>query len=148
MLCATFQTIMQCSNSKNIWTFFIIELRCIYCVSACLFLTALPSNVRITDSGLTANTVELNSSTTLYCSATGTSPLQYQWYHNGTTIPGATSTTYMVTSAQFSSAGVYTCVVSNWAGRSSGTYPLRVQGTDVYRHCITRCRIMSSSMPE
>ena len=109
---------------------------------------ALPSNVRITDSGLTANTVELNSSTTLYCSATGTAPLQYQWYHNGTTIPGASSTTYMVTSAQFSSAGVYTCEVSNWAGRSNETYPLRVQGTDVYRHCITRCRIMSSSMPE
>ena len=86
-----------------------------------------PSNVNITDSGLAASTVEFNDSTTLTCSASGTNPRQYKWRHNGITIPAATSATYRVTSAQFSAAGQYTCEVSNWAGKSQGTYTLHVQ---------------------
>ena len=92
-----------------------------------LFLTVVPSNVHISAPGLSSNTVQLGYSTTLYCSASGTSR-QYQWYHNGTTLPIATYSSHRITSAQFSSAGVYTCEVSNWAGRSNGTYTLKVQG--------------------
>ena len=90
-------------------------------------LAAPPSNVNITDSGLTANTVAVSASTTLTCSAAGTHPLQYIWYHNTTPLPGANSNTYTVYSAAFSDVGEYTCEVSNWAGKSSGTYTLNVQ---------------------
>ena len=99
-------------------------------------LAAPPSNVTITDSGLTANTVRLNYPTTLTCSASGTSPLQYQWYKATNSwssrypLSGANSTNYAVTvtSAQMSDAGIYTCEVSNWAGKDEGMYTLRVQG--------------------
>ena len=101
-----------------------------------IFLAAPPSNVRITDSGLTSNTVELGSTTTLRCSVSGTDPLEYQWSHNGTIIPAATSSTYTVSSALFSNAGTYTCQVSNWADESSGTYTLNVQGTYVIIHSL------------
>ena len=84
--------------------------------------------MRITDSGLTSNTVELGSTTTLTCSALGTAPLEYQWRHNGTIIPPAKSTTYTVSSVEFRDAGTYTCAVSNWADESSETYTLNVQG--------------------
>ena len=65
----------------------------------------------------------------LTCSALGTAPLEYQWSHNGTTIPAAKSTTYTVSSVEFRDAGTYTCQVSNWADESSETYTLNVQGT-------------------
>ena len=92
-----------------------------------------PSNVTITDSGLTANTVRFNDTATLNCSAAGTQPLQYTWYYKAsyryyrTPLPGANSTTYTVYSAESSDVGEYTCEVSNWAGKSSGTYTLNVQ---------------------
>ena len=89
--------------------------------------TDVPSDVNIIDSRLTKTTVELGTSTTLTCSASGTQPLQYQWKHNGTVL-GVTSPTYTVSSANFSDAGRYTCKVSNWAGNSSATYTLSVQG--------------------
>lgn len=93
-------------------------------------LAAPPSNVNITDSGLTANTVAFNNSTTLSCSASGTDPLQYRWYHNRyyrTLISGANNATYTVSSAGFSDAGEYICEVSNWAGKDQGMYTLNVQ---------------------
>ena len=92
-----------------------------------------PSNVNITDSGLTANTVRFSDTATLTCSAAGTTPLQYTWYYKAsyryyrTPLPGANSTTYTVYSAESSDVGEYTCEVSNWAGKSSGTYTLNVQ---------------------
>ena len=98
-----------------------------------IFLAAPPSNVNIADSGLTANTVAFNNSTTLSCSASGTDPLQYRWYfkagyrYHRTLIPGANTTTYTVSSAGFSDVGEYTCEVSNWAGRDQGMYTLNVQ---------------------
>ena len=104
-----------------------------HCNKLSIFLTVVPSNVRITDSGLLSNTVRLGSSVTLICSASGTE-LQYKWYHNGTIIQGANSTTYAVTSANFSAAGQYTCEVSNWAEKGQGTYTLNVQGTTFWLH--------------
>jgi Leucine-rich repeat (LRR) protein len=38
---------------------------------------------------------------------------QYQWYKNGLLVPTATSTTYSITSLNFSDAGSYTCAVTN-----------------------------------
>lgn len=45
--------------------------------------------------------------------ATGTSPITYQWYLNGNAISGATSSTYSISQADTSYAGDYYCVVTN-----------------------------------
>ncbi|MEO5803301.1 MAG: immunoglobulin domain-containing protein, partial [Verrucomicrobiota bacterium] len=43
----------------------------------------------------------------------GSTAIGYQWRTNGTAIPGATSSTYSIASAQLSNAGNYTVVVTN-----------------------------------
>lgn len=49
--------------------------------------------------------------------ATGTAPLAYQWYENGTAIGGATSSTYTISATTTSYNGMqFTAVVSNSAG--------------------------------
>lgn len=48
--------------------------------------------------------------------AQGTGSLVYQWRKGGTAIPGATSTTYSIASAQTGDAGAYSVVVTNHAG--------------------------------
>ena len=48
--------------------------------------------------------------------ATGTSPLSYQWRKNAINISGATSSTYVIPSATESDEGNYSVVVSNSAG--------------------------------
>lgn len=48
--------------------------------------------------------------------ATGNLPLSYQWLHNGTNIPGATSTSYTDASLQAGDVGNYTVLASNTAG--------------------------------
>jgi hypothetical protein len=48
--------------------------------------------------------------------ASGTGPLSYQWYLNGTAIAGATESAYTIASLQSSNAGSYTVVVANAGG--------------------------------
>ncbi len=48
--------------------------------------------------------------------ASGTSPLTYQWQFNGATLPGATSQSLTLNNVQSANAGTYTVVVSNTAG--------------------------------
>lgn len=50
---------------------------------------------------------------TLTVAATGTAPLTYQWYDNGSAIGGATSSTYTVSNASSANAGSYTVAVGN-----------------------------------
>ena len=88
-----------------------------------------PSPVTITDSGLNSRTVGLGASTRLSCSSPATSP-HYQWSHNGSNISSAISSWYTVSSANFSDAGKYTCVVSNLVGTGYGSYQLQVQGME------------------
>ncbi len=76
-------------------------------------ITAQPQDASVV-SGLTA---------TFSVTATGTSPLSYQWKRNGTTIGGATSATYTTPVLAVSDTGaVFTVVVSNAVGNvtSSG----------------------------
>ena len=49
--------------------------------------------------------------------ASGTSPLSYQWKHNGRPLPGATSAILQLSSVSMVDAGEYTVVVSNAAGQ-------------------------------
>ena len=50
---------------------------------------------------------------TFTVSAGGTPPLGYQWQFNGSNIPGASATSYTVTSVQTTNLGAYRVVVSN-----------------------------------
>jgi hypothetical protein len=48
--------------------------------------------------------------------ATGTSPLSYQWLFNSTNLPGATAPTLTLTNVQATNDGTYAVVVTNAAG--------------------------------
>ena len=52
-------------------------------------------------------------------SASGTTPLSYQWQKNGVSIGGATSASYAIASAVAADAGQYRVVVSNAAGSAT-----------------------------
>src|SRR6201999_2039632 len=67
---------------------------------------------------------------TFSVTATGTGPFTYQWYANGTAIPGATSSTYTTSAAGAGQSGtVYTVVVTNSQGNvTSGPATLTVTG--------------------
>jgi len=88
--------------------------------SATVTLTANPIKPAITVQPASAVTVNQGASTTLSITATGTSP-SYQWYLGSTAIAGATSSTYSIASATSSSAGSYTCVVTNTLGSVTST---------------------------
>jgi hypothetical protein len=60
--------------------------------------------------------VSTGGSASFTVSASGAAPLSYQWYLNGSAIPGATSATYTIASADPSHAGNYTVQVSNNQG--------------------------------
>ncbi|HWW75237.1 MAG TPA: immunoglobulin domain-containing protein, partial [Pyrinomonadaceae bacterium] len=51
--------------------------------------------------------------------ATGTAPLSYQWYKDGSLISGATSATLSLSNVQSGDAGGYSVVVSNPAGTAT-----------------------------
>lgn len=61
-------------------------------------------------------TVYSGSNASFTVSAAGTSPLSYQWFFNGTNIPGATASNYVRMNAQTNDAGNYWVVVTNISG--------------------------------
>jgi hypothetical protein len=61
--------------------------------------------------------VTVNGSASFSVSASGSSPLSYQWYFNSTNgLTGASATNFSVPKAQLSDAGAYSVVVSNPGG--------------------------------
>ena len=64
-------------------------------------------------------TAVVGQSLTLSVSAAGTVPFSYQWFKDGTAIPGATEATYSISSLQTTDAGNYDAVVSNSAGSAT-----------------------------
>jgi hypothetical protein len=60
----------------------------------------------------TTQTVATGASASFSVTATGTN-LKYQWYKGGSTISGATSSTYTIASATATDAGSYYVIVSN-----------------------------------
>src|SRR5215469_16798003 len=57
-------------------------------------------------------TIPLGSNVTLYSQASGQS-LNFQWYFDGSAIPGATSSNYTIINVQITNAGPYTVAASN-----------------------------------
>jgi hypothetical protein len=53
--------------------------------------------------------------------ASGTAPLTYQWKKDGTSISGATSSTYSIGSTSASDSGSYTVVVTNSVGSATSS---------------------------
>ena len=56
----------------------------------------------------------------LTVSASGTPPLSYEWYVNGTIIDGANETSFSIAAAQLSDAGRYSVVIRNAVGATAG----------------------------
>jgi hypothetical protein len=75
-------------------------------------------------------TVVVGQTATFSVTATGTGPFTYQWFENGTAIPGATSNTYSTSATAAGQSGtVFTVVVTNAAGSAtSGPATLTVMG--------------------
>jgi hypothetical protein len=63
----------------------------------------------------TNQTVVVGGTATFSVSASGTSPLSYQWTFNTTNITGATNTTLTLSNVQLNQAGTYAVTVSNLA---------------------------------
>ncbi len=66
-----------------------------------------------------ADVVFNGESFSLNADAFGVLPLSYQWRKNGTSIPGATTSSYSKTVATTNDSGVYTLVVTNAYGAAS-----------------------------
>jgi len=61
-------------------------------------------------------TAVVGTSASFTVTATGTTPLAYQWTFQGAKLPGATATTLLLTGLQATQAGSYAVVVTNTAG--------------------------------
>ena len=66
-------------------------------------------------------TVITGASASFSVSATGTSPLDYQWKKDGIAISGATSSTYTIAATSLTDSAVFAVVVSNGAGTATSS---------------------------
>lgn len=58
----------------------------------------------------------LGVNATFFVTAVGTTPFSYQWRINGTSLPGATSSSLIITNVQASNAGAYSVLITNSVG--------------------------------
>jgi hypothetical protein len=68
-------------------------------------------------------TLAIGSSVSLFVLAAGAPPLAYQWFHNGSAIPGATNAQLLLPAVAPAQAGEYVAFVINNAG-STATTPI------------------------
>ncbi len=80
----------------------------------------LPTPPQVVTPPLALN-IALGSNATFAVTASGTSPLFYQWLFQGNPVTGATNATLTLTNLQPPSAGGYSVVVSNLAGTNQST---------------------------
>ena len=86
--------------------------------SASLTVTALTTPPTIASQPASLNSA-IGANATFAVTATGASPLSYQWRKNGTAISGATSASFTVTAAQSADGGNYTVTVTNSRGTAT-----------------------------
>lgn len=78
-------------------------------------------------SSLYTNYVDAGDNVTVTLSAVGTPPLSYQWRKDGVGIPGATTTSLVLSNVQRADIGVYSATVSNsWGSTTSNRMALDV----------------------
>ena len=65
--------------------------------------------------------VSQTHNTTLNCSSSGGPDNMYQWFHEGSILPGETNPTLTLTDVMVSNEGNYICRVSNAAGSENST---------------------------
>jgi uncharacterized repeat protein (TIGR03806 family) len=70
--------------------------------------------------------VNPGSNVTFSVQAGGTAPLSYQWLFNGTTIPGATASSYLLSNAQTNNAGAYSVTITNVVGNTTSANAMLV----------------------
>jgi hypothetical protein len=68
-----------------------------------------------------SETVADGSTATLTCIATGTPSPTYQWSLNGSQLPGASSSSFVISNAGPGNQGSYTCTASNSSGHATST---------------------------
>jgi hypothetical protein len=84
-------------------------------------------------SNLQGQTVLAGSNYTIRVTASGSAPLTYSWYLNGSLISNKTSATLALTNLTMAHAGTYTVVVSNFAGSvTSAPALLRVKSVALF----------------
>ncbi len=93
--------------TKNIFT---------HCTALCSLIVAVLAGI---PARAATATVAAGQAFTLSVTASGTAPFSYQWFKDGVVLTGATASSYAVSSAQTSNAGVYSSVVSNSAGSAT-----------------------------
>jgi endonuclease/exonuclease/phosphatase family metal-dependent hydrolase len=81
--------------------------------NAVLLLTNAPPAITKQPSG---QAVIVGQSASFGVTATGTSPLNFQWLFNGTNILGATTNPFTLSNAQLTNAGNYSVVITNFTG--------------------------------
>jgi hypothetical protein len=81
----------------------------------------------------TGGTVLKGSTRTLTVVATGSEPLNYQWFHGSAALSGATGASYSIASAQYADEGEYSVVVSNSSGSATSALAnlVVVQGPEI-----------------
>lgn len=90
------------------------------------------AELKVAISGASANvTIPQGERTQLSATATGTGTLTYQWFKDGTSIPGATAATYSLTADGSASGGSFTVEVTNSVGKvTSSAASVRVIPTN------------------
>jgi formylglycine-generating enzyme required for sulfatase activity len=79
-------------------------------------------------------TVSRDDSATFSVAATGNGTLTYQWQKDGVDIPGATSSSFVVSNVQSSNVGFYRCVITdNFGDAFTNEASLRIFGLPLFR---------------
>ncbi len=111
-------------------------------VGQLLSVSGIPPNIT---TGAAAQLVSVGAGATFNVTATGTGPLSYQWYKNGTPIGGANASLYTISNAQQTDAASYSVVVTNSFGRDSSGANLVVRPTGAFAGADTFSAARSSS---